>query len=116
MNEERRRKEERGGKKKQKTSEDETKLISYFFLPFFAAIFSGSLKVLHRQKDPLLADLQSKGFAKINESFDYLLNTPIYALTEERMQKLTTDRKKKEDGKMKEEEEKKKKKEKTGEN
>ncbi len=69
--------------------------FNWLFSLFF---FSGELKVLQRKREPLLAELTQLKFAKIADSFDYLLSVPLWNLTEERIQKLAADRQKKDDG------------------
>jgi DNA topoisomerase-2 len=59
---------------------------------FCESVASGELPLRSMSKQALVEELQRRSFAMVDGSFDYLLNTPIYSLTMERMQRLQKDR------------------------
>lgn len=63
---------------------------------FIKMILEADIKVNNVKKDDVIAQLERKKFDKIDDSFSYLLNMPIYSLTKEKYQDLLNEKKEKE--------------------
>jgi DNA topoisomerase II len=55
---------------------------------FIQAIIDGTLQVHNVPKDTIVAQLTAEGYPRMEDSYDYLLRMPIYALTRERKDEL----------------------------
>jgi DNA topoisomerase-2 len=55
---------------------------------FIKLVITGKLKINNRPKIDIITDLELTKIEKINDSFDYLLNLPIYNLTKEKYEDL----------------------------
>lgn len=51
---------------------------------FVKAVVDGELIINNRKKNDIISDLESMEFFKINDSYDYLLNIPVYHLSAEK--------------------------------
>jgi DNA topoisomerase-2 len=74
-----------------KRKKHQIKLLEEAFLKltnivrFIEAIISGKLKINNRKKDDIISDLEKMKFDTIEDSFGYLINMPIYNLTQEKV-------------------------------
>lgn len=59
-------------------------------------VVKGTLKVINKKKDAVLAELEAKKYDKHNGSYDFLLSMPLWNLTEERLIKFAQDKEAKE--------------------
>lgn len=57
-------------------------------IKFILAVISKKLRVLDKKKEVIIAYLESEGFIKIDNSYDYLIKMPIYNLTFEKKEEL----------------------------
>lgn len=58
-------------------------------MTFIKAIIDGTLVISKKKKDIVIKELEGiKGIIKKDDSYDYLLNMPLYSLTKERLDKL----------------------------
>ena len=67
--------------------ENQLKLISWK-VKFILLIVEKKLEINNKKKIEIEADLQSKKFPKIDNSYNYLLTMPIYNLTNEKIEEL----------------------------
>lgn len=56
----------------------------YNILCFLKSVIDGDLVINNRKKDQIIKDLTDMEFEMINDSFDYLLNIPVYHFTKEK--------------------------------
>jgi DNA topoisomerase-2 len=59
-----------------------------FKLLFISGVIQGDITVNNRTKKQIEQQLEDSLFVKVNESYDYLLSMPIYALTKEKYDEL----------------------------
>lgn len=59
-----------------------------YILTFIKFVIEGDVVVNNRKKDAVVKDLIDMEFAKMNDSFDYLLNIPIYHFTKEKYEEI----------------------------
>ncbi|EAK6855325.1 hypothetical protein DAG40_09085 [Campylobacter coli] len=57
-------------------------------LRFVKLIIDSELQIMKRSKKDIELDLESKGFIKLDDSYDYLLKLPIHSFTNETFEKL----------------------------
>lgn len=55
-----------------------------YILTFIKFVIEGDIIINNRKKDAIVKDLTDMEFEQINDSFDYLLNIPIYHFTKEK--------------------------------
>ena len=53
-------------------------------LSFIKSVIDNELIINNRKKQDIISDLEEMEFEKYNDSFDYLLNIPIYHLSKEK--------------------------------
>jgi len=53
-------------------------------LGFIKGVIDGEILINNRKKDVIIKDLETMDFMKINDSYDYLLNIPVYHFTTEK--------------------------------
>jgi DNA topoisomerase-2 len=56
----------------------------YYTLCFLKAVIDNTILINNRKKDLIINDLIEYEFPKINDSYDYLLNLPVYYFTKEK--------------------------------
>jgi len=56
----------------------------YNILCFLKSVIDGEMVINNRKKDQIIKDMTEMEFLEINDSFDYLLNIPIYHFTKEK--------------------------------
>lgn len=55
-------------------------------LGFIKGVIDGEILINNRKKDVIVKDLEAMEFMKINDSYDYLLNIPVYHFTTEKFE------------------------------
>jgi DNA topoisomerase-2 len=75
--------------------ENQLKLISWK-VKFILLIVEKKLEINNKKKVEIEADLQTKKFPKIDNSYNYLLTMPIYNLTNEKIEELKKQKNEKE--------------------
>ena len=58
---------------------------------FSKQVISNDLVLFSRSKSDIVSELTQKKFDRFSDSFDYLLNLPLYSFTSERLDKLSED-------------------------
>jgi DNA topoisomerase II len=69
-----------------KLKEELTLLMNRVY--FIKGVIEGTIIINKKSKDNIEAQLKKMNFNKINDSYDYLLNMPIYSLTKEKIEEL----------------------------
>lgn len=61
-------------------------------IQFCKLVTGGTISVGKITKNELIEDLKTRNFMPVDGSYDYLLNTPVWNLTKDRIEKLTSEK------------------------